>query len=286
MPTLVNVDHLVKVFPVPGEKKSIWAVNDVSFSIGVGETLALVGESGSGKTTVGRCLVGLTEPSDGTVSFKGRHISSKGRVDRELRTHIRVVFQDPFASLNPRRTVEFALDEPLAIIGMSAAERRRRISVVLEATGLDDSVLKRYPYELSGGRLQAIGVARAMATDPEFIVLDEPTSMLDPSIRADIINLLIRLQRDMDVSYLFISHDLTTARYISQKVAVMYLGKIVEMATTEELFGNPVHPYSRALLGSVLTPDPNQVRETSSLKGRFLRQSISLPDAFCIRVAR
>lgn len=277
MGRLISVDHLVKTFPVPGTRKSVWAVNDVSFQIEPGETLALVGESGSGKTTVGRCLVRLVDPTAGRVDFLGQDLSTlSGRELRRTRAKIRIVFQDPFESLNPRATIEYALHEPLRAMGVDEGERKVKVSKLMDQTGIDPRQLQKYPHELSGGQLQAIGVARAMATDPVFIVLDEPTSLLDPSVRGDTIALLMQLQRDTGVSYLFISHDLTTARHISQKVAVMYLGKIVETAATEEIFQNPAHPYTKALLSSVLYPDPRHQMRVIPLPGE-IPSPIDLP---------
>jgi oligopeptide transport system ATP-binding protein len=234
------------------------AVDGVSFSIRRGETLALVGESGSGKSTTGRLLIRLLEPSRGDVIFRGQSIyKAAPQAMRVLRQRLQIIFQDPYSSLNPRMTVEQIIGDPLAIHGIATrAERRDRVREVLGAVELADEHAERYPHEFSGGQRQRIGIARALVLGPEFIVCDEPISALDVSIQAQIINLLRRLQRERTLSYLFISHNLSVVRHIADRVAVMYLGRIMEIADTAALFGNPLHPYTLALLSAVLEPDP------------------------------
>ena len=231
---------------------------EFSFSIRRGETLALVGESGSGKSTTGRLLIRLLEPSCGDVTFRGQSIyKATPQAMRVLRQRLQIIFQDPYSSLNPRMTVEQIIGDPLAIHGIATrAERRDRVREVLSAVELADEHAERYPHEFSGGQRQRIGIARALVLGPEFIVCDEPISALDVSIQAQIINLLRRLQRERTLSYLFISHNLSVVRHIADRVAVMYLGRIMEIADTAALFGNPLHPYTLALLLAVLEPDP------------------------------
>lgn len=260
---LVEIRGLRKYFPVRrglfqrvvGHVK---AVDDVSFSIQPGETLGLVGESGCGKTTVGRTLLRLYEPSAGQIAFDGRDVSHlRGRALRELRRDMQIVFQDPFSSLNPRMTVRGIVEEGLMVHRLgNRAERLDRVREILVKVGLDPSYLHRYPHEFSGGQRQRISIARALALKPRFVVLDEPISALDVSIQSQIINLLTDLKDEFKLTYLFISHDLSVVEYISDRVAVMYLGEIVELATSAQLYRNPLHPYSKALLSSVPSMDP------------------------------
>jgi len=234
------------------------AVDGVSFSIRRGETLALVGESGSGKSTTGRLLIRLLEPSAGDVTFQGQSIfRAAPQAMREMRRRLQIIFQDPYSSLNPRMTVEEIISDPLVIHGIGTrADRRRKVRETLRAVELSEEHAARYPHEFSGGQRQRIGIARALVLGPDFIVCDEPISALDVSIQAQIINLLRRLQRERTLSYLFISHNLSVVRHIADRVAVMYLGRIMEIADTSELYDRPLHPYTRALLSAVLEPDP------------------------------
>ncbi|MEO5968908.1 MAG: dipeptide ABC transporter ATP-binding protein [Bdellovibrionia bacterium] len=272
---LISVNHLVKRFPIKGglfsrEIGSVKAVSDVSFKIRKGETLGLVGESGCGKSTLGRCILRLIEPTSGQMVFKGQDITHLGAADlRKLRRNIQIIFQDPYASLNPRMMVEDLLTEPLVIhkIGKSRQERQARILKLLDMCGLRREAMSRYPHEFSGGQRQRICIARALAVEPEFIVCDEPVSALDVSIQAQIVNLLQDLQKELGLTYLFIAHDLKVVEHISTHVAVMYLGKIVEMSTAEDLYNNPKHPYTQALLSAIPMPDPDYRKKRTILKG-------------------
>ncbi len=264
---LVEVRHLVKDFSrrkaLFGAGTHIRAVDDVSFTIERGETFALVGESGSGKTTTGRCILRLIEPTGGEVRFRGRDVLSLSPAElRRARRDMQIVFQDPYSSLNPRMRVGAIVEEPLVIhkIG-TKPERQLRVAQLMELVGLDPSLLARYPSEFSGGQRQRIGLARALALNPSFIVADEPVSSLDVSIQAQVINLLMDLQRKLELTYLFIAHDLRLVRHIATRVAVMYRGRIVEMGATESLFSAPSHPYTRALLSAVPVIDPDARRE-------------------------
>ncbi|HEX8851851.1 MAG TPA: dipeptide ABC transporter ATP-binding protein, partial [Pyrinomonadaceae bacterium] len=263
------VRGLVKHFPVEGSDDVVRAVDGVTFEIFRGETLGLVGESGCGKSTVGRCLLRLIEPTHGEVSFEGQDVTQmRGGDLRRLRRQMQIIFQDPYASLNPRLRVRDIVGEPLVVhrIG-DKAERRARVADLLKKVGLDPDYMNRYPHEFSGGQRQRIGIARALALNPKLIVADEPVSALDVSVQAQVINLLEDLQAEFDLTYLFISHGLAVVEHISDRVAVMYLGRIVEVASATELYANPLHPYTRALLSAIPVPDPTRKRERIVLKG-------------------
>lgn len=272
---LVSVRNLVKTFPIRGgilsrEVASVKAVSDVSFDIKKGETLGLVGESGCGKSTLGRCLLRLIEPTSGNILYRGRELTQLGTQEmRKLRRQMQIIFQDPYASLNPRMTVEDILGEPLDIHKLAAnrQERQNRIFELLDLCGLRKEAINRYPHEFSGGQRQRICIARALAVEPEFIVCDEPVSALDVSIQAQIVNLLQDLQQELGLTYLFIAHDLKVVEHISNRVAVMYLGKMVEVSDAEALYAHPKHPYTKALLSAIPIPDPKRRKERIILKG-------------------
>ncbi|HSV33565.1 MAG TPA: dipeptide ABC transporter ATP-binding protein [Pyrinomonadaceae bacterium] len=266
---LVRVRGLVKHFPVEGSLDVLRAVDGVSFEIFRGETLGLVGESGCGKSTAGRCLLRLIEPTEGEIAFDGRDVTTMGKRDlRELRREMQIIFQDPHASLNPRMKIGDIIAEPLVIhkIG-TKPERRERVAELLRRVKLDPGYATRYPHEFSGGQLQRIGVARALALNPKLIVADEPVSALDVSVQAQVVNLLQDLQKELGLTYLFISHGLAVVEHISTRVAVMYLGRIVEVADAVDLYKNPLHPYTRALLSAIPVPDPKAKRDRIILKG-------------------
>ena len=272
---LLSVENLVKRFPIKGgilnrEVASVRAVADVSFNIKRGETLGLVGESGCGKSTLGRSILRLIEPTAGQVFFKGRDITQVDKTEmRRLRRQMQIIFQDPYASLNPRMNVEQILSEPLDIhkLSNSKEDKRKRIFKLMELVGLRRESISRYPHEFSGGQRQRICIARALAVEPEFIVCDEPVSALDVSIQAQIVNLLQDLQKELGLTYLFIAHDLKVVEHISTRVAVMYLGKIVEIAESEVLYQDPQHPYTRALLSAIPIADPTQKKDRIILRG-------------------
>ena len=271
---LLEVIDLKKHFPVRGgifstTRGYVYAVDGISFTVEKGETLGLVGESGCGKTTAGRAILRLIEPTSGEVLFDGTPIPSLGREKmRAVRRDMQIIFQDPYASLNPRMTVASIVGEPLAIHRIATKKERREMVVrLLERVGLAREHMDRYPHEFSGGQRQRIGIARALALNPKFIVADEPVSALDVSIRAQVINLLEDLQGEMHLSYLFIAHDLSLVRHISKRVAVMYLGKLMELAQRDELYGNALHPYTRVLLGAVPVPDPTATRQRTIIAG-------------------
>ncbi|MEK6303932.1 MAG: dipeptide ABC transporter ATP-binding protein [Acidobacteriota bacterium] len=271
---LLVVRNLKKYFPVGegffgGGANSVKAVDGVSFAIRRGETFGLVGESGCGKTTTGRCILRLIEPTSGEVWFDGRDLLAVGPNElRSLRSDIQIIFQDPYSSLNPRMTVDQIVGEPLIIhqVG-NRSERRQRVAELLSLVGLEASHAGRYPHEFSGGQRQRIGIARALALNPKFIVCDEPVSALDVSVQAQVVNLLQDLQEQLGLTYLFISHGLSVVEHISTRVGIMYLGKLVEVASSEEIFHNPLHPYTRALLSAIPLPDPDAKRERLPLAG-------------------
>jgi oligopeptide transport system ATP-binding protein len=274
---LLEVENLTKHFPITHgliiQRKvgDVQAVDGISFAIKEGETLGLVGESGSGKTTAGRTILQLYRPTSGNVYFRGKDLTTlEGKDLRNARRDMQMVFQDPYASLNPRLSVGNIVVEPLEIHGIGDKKsREKRVEQVLELVGLDPVFINRYPHEFSGGQRQRIGVARALILEPEFIVLDEPISALDVSIQAQVVNLLEDLQERLGLTYLFIAHDLSMVRHISDRVAVMYLGKIVELASRAELFNNPLHPYTQALVSAVPIPDPRKEaqRQRTILEG-------------------
>lgn len=266
---LLEVENLTKIFTV-GHGDDLIAVNNVSFTLERGETLGLVGESGSGKTTVGRCVLRLIEPTKGRIALGGAEISdlAPDRL-RALRARMQLVFQDPFGSLNPRLTAFQTVDEPLALHGAARAERRGRVADMLERVGLGAPLFDYYPADLTASEQQRVGIARALVTEPEFVVLDEPTSMLDPSARAEILDLLKAIQSETETAYIFISHDLTSVAKISHRIAIMYLGHIVEHAPTGIIMDSQRHPYSRALLSAVLFPDPRRRPDPYVIEGEI-----------------
>ena len=273
---LVEVENLVTYFPIFSgvlQKKTgeVKAVDDISFFIRKGETLGLVGESGGGKTTTGRSILKLEEPTSGSVIFDGKNlIDMKGEVLRKMRAKMQPIFQDPFASLNPRMNVGDIIGEPLEVHNLAKGkELTDKVNDLLEKVGLAPEMADRYPHEFSGGQRQRIGIARALSASPSFIVCDEAVSALDVSIQGQIIKLLIKLREELNLTYLFISHDLSVVRHISDRVAVMYLGKIVEITTSDQIYSNPKHPYTISLLSAVPIPDPavDRTRKRIMLKG-------------------
>jgi oligopeptide transport system ATP-binding protein len=271
---LLKVENLKKHFPITGgilgrPVSSVKAVDGVSFTVNKGETLGIVGESGCGKSTTGRMLMRLIDPSEGRVTFEDRELTSLSNSEmRKIRREIQMVFQDPYASLNPRHTVEKILEEPLKVHGMgSAKERRKRVHELLNIVGLSSYHAKRYPHQFSGGQRQRIGIARALMTKPKLIIADEPVSALDVSIQSQVLNLMQDLQKEFELTYIFIAHDLGVVRHISDRVGVMYLGKMVELSDSEKLYDKPLHPYTQALLSAVPIPDPDFKRETILLQG-------------------
>ena len=267
---ILEVKNLKKYFNTPGGV--LHAVDDVSFTLEKGKILGVVGESGCGKSTMGRAILRLHEPTSGEVLFEGKDITKISTEEmRKLRSEMQIIFQDPFASLNPRKTVSEIIGEPLRLhkIYKSAAERQKHVLELMEVVGLAERLVNTYPHELDGGRRQRIGIARALALNPKFIVCDEPVSALDVSIQAQILNLLKRLKKERGLTYMFITHDLSVVNYFSDDIMVMYLGKMVEYAPSEELFENPVHPYTKALLSAIPVPRLREKKERILLKGEI-----------------
>ncbi|RBP93216.1 peptide/nickel transport system ATP-binding protein/oligopeptide transport system ATP-binding protein [Cytobacillus firmus] len=271
---ILQVDRLKQYFPVKKDsifkpKAYVKAVDDISFELFEGETLSIVGESGCGKSTTGRAILRLDEPTDGKVLYMGKNILTLNKKDmRKLRGDLQVIFQDPFASLNPRQMVKQILNEAMAIQNVvEKSKRKERMLELLGYVGLPPESLDRYPHEFSGGQRQRIGIARALAVNPKLIICDEAVSALDVSIQAQILNLLKKLQKQFKLTFLFISHDLSVVRHISDRVMVMYLGKVVEIAEKKEMFDSPLHPYTKALLSSIPVPDPTLKRDRVILKG-------------------
>ena len=283
MEELIRVTNLIKNFPVQksvldmlfsGKKQQyVHAVDDVSFSIGKGEVLGLAGESGSGKSTTGRLLLRLLEATSGSIFYDGRDISTIGKEElRRLRMKMQVVFQDPDSSLSPRMTVGQAISDPLRIQGLaSGAEAKRRAIQIMEQVGLTpaDFLYRKYPHQLSGGQTQRVVLARALVTNPEFVVADEPIAMADVSVRALILELMKQLKREFNLTYLFITHDLATAKYLCDRIAIMYLGRIVEIGAKDQVFRTPHHPYTKALLQAVPVPDPKERRKDALPRGEI-----------------
>lgn len=267
--SILQVRKLVKHFPVDNSDDVVQAVDDVSFDIIAGETLGLVGESGCGKSTVGRCLLRLYEPTSGEVIFEEQNIIDLPNSEMQrLRREMQIIFQDPYASLNPRLSIRSIVSEPLKIHGVgSKSDQKDRVADLLTRVGLDPKYADRYPHEFSGGQRQRIGIARALALNPKLIICDEPVSALDVSVQAQVVNLLQDLQQEFGLTYLFISHGLAVVEHISNRVAVMYLGKIVEICDARELYERPLHPYTNALLSAIPVPDPTLKRERIVLKG-------------------
>lgn len=271
---LLKVDNLKKHFPIKKgllsrEIGQVKAVDGVSFEVFEGETLGIVGESGCGKSTTGRMLMRLIEPTEGSVIFNGQDVTAlSAKQLREARRDMQMVFQDPYASLNPRHTVAQILEEPLIVHNIGTKqERKQKVIQLLKTVGLSEYHANRYPHQFSGGQRQRIGIARALMTNPKLIIADEPVSALDVSIQAQVLNLMQQLQQDLKLTYIFIAHDLGVVRHISDRVGVMYLGKVVELATSESLYEEPRHPYTQALLAAVPVPDPDFVKETTMLQG-------------------
>lgn len=269
---LLRVEHLKKYFTTP--KGTLHAVDDVNFSIRAGETLGVVGESGCGKSTMGRAILRLHEPTAGKVYFEGNDILGYNKKQlKELRKDMQIIFQDPFASLNPRMTVSEAIIEPLLVQGIYKSSERAaiisRVDEIMNLVGLAKRLVNTYPHELDGGRRQRIGIARALAVNPKFIVCDEPVSALDVSIQAQILNLMQDLQEELNLTYMFITHDLSVVRHFSNNIVVMYLGQMVECAPAKTLFKNPLHPYTKALLSAIPVPDPDFKMERIPLKGEL-----------------
>ena len=267
---LLEVKNLKKYFKTP--KGMLHAVDDVSFTIDRGRTLGVVGESGCGKSTTGRAILRIVEPTEGDILFDGEDIRSLGKDQmRRMRTRMQIIFQDPFSSLNPRKTVSETIAEPLKLNGIitDKGKRMERVAEIMEIVGLAERLYNAYPHELDGGRRQRIGIARALALNPQFIVCDEPVSALDVSIQAQILNLMDELQEKMGLTYMFITHDLSVVHYFADDIAVMYLGRLIEKAPAKELFRNPVHPYTQALLSAIPVPSIHNQRKRILLKGEI-----------------
>lgn len=274
--TVLQVENLKKHFPIKssklfGKARYLKAVNDVSFSINKGETLGLIGESGCGKSTVGKTIMGLNNITSGTVKFKGRDISKLSNKDmKPLREEIQMIFQDPYSSLDPKKTIGYQVKEPLDIFNIGTdKERQEKAKEILETVGLSYYYMNRFPHEFSGGQRQRINIARALTLDPELLICDEPTSALDVSIQAQVLNLLKELQRKLGLTYLFISHDLSVVKYLSDNIAIMYLGKIVEIGDVEEIYKSPLHPYTKALFSAIPTHDPKIKKDRIELQGEI-----------------
>ena len=272
MAEILRVEHLQKYFPVPDGM--LHAVDDISFTIDAGKTLGVVGESGCGKSTMGRAILRLHEPTGGKVFFQGRDVLAMGAQEmKELRREMQIIFQDPFASLNPRMTVSEAIAAPLIVQGLYSRKDKaginKRVREIMDMAGLAQRLINTYPHELDGGRRQRIGIARALALNPKFVVCDEPVSALDVSIQAQILNLMQDLQDELGLTYLFITHDLSVVKYISNDILVMYLGQMVEKAPAEKLFEKPMHPYTQALLSAIPVPDPDRPMSRITMKGEI-----------------
>ncbi|MFH1156583.1 MAG: ABC transporter ATP-binding protein [Pseudomonadota bacterium] len=282
---LLRVENVRKLFPVYGgvmlrRKGWIHAVDDVSFSVQKGETLGLVGESGCGKTTLGRCIMGLYRLTSGRILFDQKPLSHmNGQGLKALRLRLQMIFQDPFESLNSRHTIREILEEKFRIHNRTGDLNTDMLSMLLEKVGLSPRSLMKFPHEFSGGQRQRIGIARAISLDPAMIVCDEPVSALDVSVQSQILNLLLQLQQDLGLTYVFISHDLSVVRHMSDRIAVMYLGKVVEMADNQELYSHPMHPYTQALLSAIPLPDPDSRKQRIILKGEV--PSAKDPPAGC-----
>ena len=277
---LLRVEHLKKYFSTP--RGMLLAVDDISFSLKAGETLGVVGESGCGKSTLGRAILRLHEPTDGKVIFNGENILEYDKKKmKQTRSDMQIIFQDPYSSLNPRMTVSQSIAAPLIIQGIYQAKEKdkiqKRVDEMMELVGLAKRVANSYPHELDGGRRQRIGIARALSLNPKFIVCDEPVSALDVSIQAQVLNLMQDLQEKLGLTYLFITHNLSVVKHLSNRIMVMYLGQMVELAEPKALFANPMHPYTKALLSAIPTPDPDQKMDCVVLKGE-LTSPINVPE--------
>ena len=282
---LLQVDHLKKYFK--SAKGTVHAVDDVSFTIEKGKTLGVVGESGCGKSTLGRTIIRLQEPTEGTVLFEGKNISALNQKELwKQRREMQMIFQDPFSSLNPRMTISQTIEEPLKLYGLCADKesRQKRVAELMDTVGLARRLYNTYPHELDGGRRQRIGIARALALQPKFIVCDEPVSALDVSIQAQILNLMHDLQKELNLTYMFITHDLSVVHHISDDIMVMYLGQVIEKAPAEVLFANPVHPYTQALLSAIPVPSLHNRKERILMKGELTSPIDPKPECrFCSR---
>ncbi|MCM3161701.1 dipeptide ABC transporter ATP-binding protein [Metabacillus litoralis] len=283
---LLQVNGLKKYFPINGgllgkKQGEVKAVDDLSFFVKKGETLGIVGESGCGKSTTGRLLMRLIEASDGSIIFEDKDLRNLSKTElRKTRRDIQMVFQDPYASLNPRHSIEKILEEPLIVHGIgSKEERKKRVQEMLEIVGLSSYHARRYPHQFSGGQRQRIGIAKALMTKPKLIIADEPVSALDVSIQAQVLNLMKDIQNEFQLTYIFIAHDLGVVRHISDRVGVMYLGRLIELSDSEELYTNPMHPYTQALLSAVPIADPENNRERITITGEI--PSPSNPPAGC-----
>ena len=271
---LLVVEDLKKYYPVRGgvfaaKVGDVHAVEGVTFTVAAGETLGLVGESGCGKSTLGRTIMRLEEPTSGRVLFEGKDVAYASKTELfQIRRDIQAIFQDPYSSLNPRMTVGEIVRESLEVHGMGTkAEQIEKVRALLETVGLTGEMLDRYPHEFSGGQRQRVGVARALALDPKLVIADEPVSALDVSVRSQILNLMVRLQKERNLAYIFISHDLSVVEHISDSIAIMYLGRIVEIGPADEVFANPSHPYTRVLIGAIPVADPTRKRSSEPLPG-------------------